>query len=133
MARRVFKRRSILFGQYENNRPRGTRVHQILWFRIPSSTYLTAARLLLRGFSKSLGKRKNPRVTWNTHEKIRLGQRLILRRRHQDSKKLVALHRLHKDAENLATEELELATTDCDPTSVSSVAIRLGIRSEFEE
>lgn len=67
------------------------------------------------------------------YEPIKLEQRAILRRRYQPILKLVALHELYQDAEDLANEELEMATAIMEPDSLESIKVRLGIRAFYQE
>ena len=67
------------------------------------------------------------------NEPINLQQRVILRRRDLSSLRLVAVHKFHQDIEELANEELELATDDMDHTSPENIKLRLGIRAFYQE
>lgn len=69
----------------------------------------------------------------NTYEPIKLEQRAVLRRRHQPTHKLVALHELYQDAEDLANEELEMATAIIVPESLENIRFRLGISDFYQE
>ena len=137
MARPVFKPREILFCQYEYDQPAKSCIKKLMRYKKPSRVHLKNAKCLLRTLSRLGGKETLPKQyskeTQTVHEPIKLGQRIILRRRFQSPQKLVALHKFYQDAESLANEELNLATTEMDPASELSVAIRLGIRAKYEE
>lgn len=161
IERPVLKPRGTLFCHYQYDRPARTRVERIVRHKRSPNLRLREAKSLLRSISRMIVAQvtqeesdDEPRNSYATdeswdsdefdesynndhshdsHERIKLQQRAILRRRYQPTHKLITLHEIYQDAEGLANEELKLATADMDPTSMESIKTRLYIRAAYQE